>query len=133
MYRVKAVALLCAAITLLSAACSSGGAPQGIDFSIPAGFASDPDLLPSSWIARYEIDPATELTPEQVRQLDALFIAAHEWSKKKLRQDYMIRTDVKLYQLLKRYHPGLESLPAEGDSIFLGDIAVALQGSSRAP
>jgi len=116
-----------AILVLLSAACGSGGAPRGVDFSVPAGFGSDPDLLPSSWISDYDIDPATELTPEQVRQLETLFIAAYESSVQKLKQDYLIRTDVKLYRLLVRYHPELESIPSEGGSIFLRDIAERLR------
>lgn len=107
----------------LAAACTSSGGGKGTDFSVPAGFLSDPDLVPASWIEKFQVDPATELAPEQVNQLEALFIAAYDASMQKYQQDYLIPASADLYQLLKRHHPALETLEAEGGRVSLRAIA----------
>lgn len=122
----KTLALL-AAVIFAVAACSSGGS-HGLDFSIPAGFTSDPDLLPSGWIQRFDVDPAAELTPEQAGQLEALFIAAYDASMQKYRQDYLIPADTRLFRLLSRYRPALDAIPrVEGGHVSLREIAATLR------
>lgn len=106
---------------------------RGYDFTIPPKFHCGQDHMPVAYMEQLQVpDVNKQLGAEKKEELRKLFLAAEKESRKKYQQDMLLRTDARVYQLLRTNFPHVRKFEREGKRyVFLGDLAEYLNSKKQ--
>jgi hypothetical protein len=128
-------------VWLVAVAAHGSGAPLARpywhqpNFAVPTAFYSIQSYHPVTYLETYPVaDTAAKLSADQKRRLARLFVAAYDACQHKYHQDYLLRTNAPIYELLVANDRRVAELPPRegGHVMFLGSIAGVLRPAKTA-